>query len=127
MAWMMDEYSTIQGKNQFGVVTGKPITVGGSLGRSDATAKGGMYTLREAAKKIGVDLKGATVAILGFGNAGSFAATLVQEMFGCKVVAVTDSKGEICIHKISLKMILFHSCIAPETIISHLIRLWLTE
>ena len=95
MAWMMDEYSTIQGKNQFGVVTGKPILVGGSLGRSDATAKGGMYTLREAAKKLNLDLKGATVAILGFGNAGSFAATLVRDMFGCKVVAVTDSKGGV--------------------------------
>lgn len=82
MAWMMDEYSTIQGKNQFGVVTGKPIIVGGSLGRSDATAKGGMYTLREASKKLNFDLKGATVAILGFGNAGSFAATLVRDMFG---------------------------------------------
>lgn len=93
MAWMMDEYSTIQGKNQFGVVTGKPIIVGGSLGRSDATAKGGMYTLREAAKKLGIELKGATVAILGFGNAGSFAATLVQEMFGCKVVAVLTPKA----------------------------------
>ncbi|MEA5037691.1 Glutamate dehydrogenase [bioreactor metagenome] len=95
MAWMMDEYSVINGKNQFGLLTGKPLIVGGSLGRGDATAKGGLYTLREAAKELNLDLKKASVAILGFGNAGSFAATLVQEMFGSKVVAVTDSKGGI--------------------------------
>ncbi len=95
MAWMMDEYSVINGKNQFGLLTGKPLIVGGSLGRGDATAKGGLFTLREAAKELNLDLKKATVAILGFGNAGSFAATLVQKMFGSKVVAVTDSKGGI--------------------------------
>jgi len=95
MAWMMDEYSVICGKNQYGVVTGKPIVVGGSLGRGDATAKGGMFTLREAAKELNLDISKATVAILGFGNAGTFAASLVQEMFGAKVVAVTDSKGGI--------------------------------
>ena len=95
MAWMMDEYSVISGKNQFGVVTGKPIVIGGSLGRGDATAKGGMYTLREAAKKLNLNLKGAKFAIIGFGNAGNFAASLAQEMFGGVVVAVTDSKGGI--------------------------------
>ena len=95
MAWMMDEYSTIQGKNQFGLLTGKPLVVGGSLGRSDATAKGGMYTLREAAKELNLDLSKAKVAILGFGNAGNFAATLSQEMFGATIVAVTDSKGGV--------------------------------
>ncbi|MDD4126814.1 MAG: Glu/Leu/Phe/Val dehydrogenase [Methanomicrobium sp.] len=95
MAWMMDEYSTIQGKNQFGLLTGKPLLVGGSLGRSDATAKGGMYTLREAAKELNIDLSKATIAILGFGNAGTFAATLAEEMFGSKIVAVTDSKGGV--------------------------------
>ncbi|HKM41082.1 MAG TPA: Glu/Leu/Phe/Val dehydrogenase [Methanocorpusculum sp.] len=95
MAWMMDEYSVIQGKNQFGLLTGKPLVIGGSLGRGDATAKGGMYTLREAAKELNIDLKKAKVAVLGFGNAGSFAASLIEEMFGAKVVAVTDSKGGI--------------------------------
>jgi len=95
MAWMTDEYSTICGKNQFGVVTGKPTIVGGSLGRSDATAKGGMYTLREAADELGLELPKAKIAILGFGNAGVFAATLAKEMFGSTVVAVTDSKGGI--------------------------------
>ena len=93
MAWMMDEYSIICGKNQFGVVTGKPVSIGGSLGRSDATARGGMYTLREAAKKLNFNLEGSSFAIIGFGNAGNFAASLAQEMFGGKIVAVTDSKG----------------------------------
>ncbi|HJJ41809.1 MAG TPA: Glu/Leu/Phe/Val dehydrogenase [Methanocorpusculum sp.] len=95
MAWMMDEYSVIQDKNQFGVVTGKPVIIGGSLGRGDATAKGGMFTLREAAKELNLNLKGAKVAILGFGNAGSFAASLAEEMFGAKIAAVTDSKGGV--------------------------------
>ncbi len=95
MAWMMDEYSKITGYNTPGVITGKPLPVGGSLGRGDATAKGGMYCLREAAKVIGLNLKGATVAIQGYGNAGSFAHELVENMFGAKVVAVSDSKGGI--------------------------------
>ncbi len=95
MAWMMDEYSKIVGYNAPGVITGKPIEIGGSLGRGDATAKGGMYVLREAAKKIKLDLKNATVAIQGYGNAGQFAHKLVTEMFGSKVVAVSDSKGGI--------------------------------
>ena len=95
MAWMMDEYSVIKGKNQFGLLTGKPLVVGGSLGRNDSTARGGMFTLREAAKELKLNLKGAKFAILGFGNAGTYAATLAEEMFGAKVVAVTDSKGGI--------------------------------
>ncbi len=95
MAWMMDEYSKIVGYNTPGVITGKPLEVGGSLGRGDATAKGGMYALREAAKKIKLDLKKATVAVQGYGNAGQFAHKLVTEMFGSKVVAVSDSKGGI--------------------------------
>lgn len=95
MAWMMDEYSAIQGKNQFGVLTGKPLCVGGSPGRGDATARGGLYTLREAAKKIGLDLSKATVAIQGYGNAGSYAASLAESMFGATIVAVSDSKGAI--------------------------------
>jgi len=91
----MDEYSKITGYNTPGVITGKPLPIGGSLGRGDATAKGGMYCLREAAKVIGLNLKGASVAIQGYGNAGSFAHQLVEEMFGSKVVAVSDSKGGI--------------------------------
>lgn len=96
MAWMVDEYSSIVGKNQFGVITGKPLPLGGSPGRGDATARGGMYTLREAAKKVGLDLSKATVAIQGYGNAGCYAASLAESMFGSKVVAVCDSKGAVC-------------------------------
>jgi glutamate dehydrogenase (NAD(P)+) len=95
MAWMMDEYSVMRGYNVPGVITGKPIPLGGSAGRGDATAKGGMYTIREAAKILGINLSEATVAIQGYGNAGQFAHKLVSEMFGSKVVAVSDSKGGI--------------------------------
>ncbi len=96
MAWMMDEYSVIAQKPQFGVITGKPLSIGGSPGRGDATAKGGMYTIREAAKALGIDLKKATVAVHGYGNAGYYAARLAKEMFGSKVVAVCDSQGAVC-------------------------------
>jgi glutamate dehydrogenase (NAD(P)+) len=78
-----------------GVITGKPLPLGGSAGRGDATAKGGMYCIREAAKVLGIDLSKATVAVQGYGNAGRFAHKLVEEMFGSKVVAVSDSKGGI--------------------------------
>ena len=95
MAWMMDEYSAMEGYNVPGVITGKPLEIGGSLGRGDATARGGMFILREAAKHLHIDLAKATVAIQGFGNAGEFAHKLVTEMFHSKVVAVSDSKGGI--------------------------------
>jgi glutamate dehydrogenase (NAD(P)+) len=95
MAWMMDEYSFMRGYNVPGVITGKPLPLGGSAGRGDATARGGMYCTREAAKVIGLDTNGATMAIQGFGNAGQFAATLGQELLGTKIVAVSDSKGGI--------------------------------
>ncbi|MDP8011943.1 MAG: Glu/Leu/Phe/Val dehydrogenase [Thermoplasmata archaeon] len=109
MAWMMDEYSKIVGYNAPGVITGKPVEVGGSLGRGDATAKGGLYVLREAAKKIKLDLSKATVAIQGFGNAGQFAHKLVTEMFGSKVVAVSDTKGGIyCKDGLDFKKVLDH-------------------
>ena len=95
MAWMMDEYSKINGKNQFGVITGKPLALGGSAGRGDATARGGLYSVREAAEELGINLKNATVAIQGFGNAGYYVAHLARILFGCKIVAVSDSKGGI--------------------------------
>jgi glutamate dehydrogenase (NAD(P)+) len=95
MAWMVDEYSKMVGYNAPGVITGKPIPLGGSAGRGDATARGGMFTIREAAKVLDMELKDATVAIQGYGNAGQFAHQLIVEMFGCKVVAVSDSKGGI--------------------------------
>ena len=96
MAWMMDEYSVIAGKPQFGVITGKPLTIGGSPGRGDATARGGMYTIREAAQTLGIDLSKATIAVHGYGNAGYHAARLCHEIFGAKTVAVCDSKGGVC-------------------------------
>jgi glutamate dehydrogenase (NAD(P)+) len=95
MAWMADEYSFLKGYNEFGVITGKPLNMGGSLGRGDATARGGMYCLREAGKVLNIELEGATTAIQGYGNAGSFAHTLGEELFGLKIVAVSDSKGGI--------------------------------
>ena len=95
MAWMMDEYSFIRGYNVPGVITGKPIPLGGSAGRGDATARGGMLCTREAGKVLGIELKGATAAIQGYGNAGQFAHLLGEELLGLKVVAVSDSRGGI--------------------------------
>jgi len=89
MGWMMDEYSTIVGKYSPGVITGKPLSLGGSLGRSYATALGGYYCVKEAVKKMEV---GKTVVVQGFGNAGSHMARLLSED-GFKVIAVSDSKG----------------------------------
>jgi len=96
MAWMMDEYSAIAGKPQFGVITGKPLAIGGSHGRNDATGRGGMYIIREAAKTLGIDLGKATIAVQGYGNAGYYAARLCSEIFGSKIVAVCDSRGGVC-------------------------------
>ena len=95
MAWMMDEYETIVRRHAPSVITGKPLPIGGSAGRAIATAKGGVFCIREAAKDIGLDLKGASVAIQGYGNAGSWAAKLLKEDFGCKIIAASDSKGAI--------------------------------
>jgi len=95
MAWMMDEYSKIKGYPVPGVITGKPIPTGGSEGRGDATARGGVYCIRDAAKELGIDLSKATVAVQGYGNAGSFGAILMQELVGSKTVAVTDSRGGV--------------------------------
>jgi len=94
MAWIMDEYSEIVGYPVFGVVTGKPVNVGGSRGRSEATSRGLMYTVIEAANHLEIDLKGATVAVQGYGNVGYHAARLLHEI-GCKIIAVSDSKGGI--------------------------------
>lgn len=95
MAWMMDEFETINAAHLPGVITGKPLPLGGSAGRGDATARGGIYCMREAAKVLGMNVKGATMAIQGYGNAGSFAHKLAAEILGVKVVAVSDSKGGI--------------------------------
>jgi glutamate dehydrogenase (NAD(P)+) len=95
MAWMMDEYETIEKIHHPAVITGKPLQIGGSAGRGDATSRGGMYVTREAAKRLNLDLGGKTMAIQGFGNAGQYAATLGQELLGLKLVAASDSKGGV--------------------------------
>jgi len=95
MAWMMDEYEKIRMEHQPGVITGKPIPVGGSEGRGDATAMGAVYTIREAAKVLNIKLKDAKVAVQGFGNAGSFIASILHDKMGCRIVALSDSKGAI--------------------------------
>ncbi|MFX0104669.1 MAG: Glu/Leu/Phe/Val dehydrogenase, partial [Candidatus Hodarchaeota archaeon] len=95
MAWMMDEYEKIVRVHVPSVITGKPLPLGGSAGRSIATAKGGVYCIREAAKDIGLNLNGAKAVIQGYGNAGSWAAKLLSEDYSCKIIAVSDSKGGI--------------------------------
>jgi glutamate dehydrogenase (NAD(P)+) len=95
MAWMMDEYEVLTGHHEPGVITGKPLELGGSIGRMDATARGGIYTLCEASKVLGLDLAGKTAAIQGYGNAGTFAHQLAEEILGLRVVAVSDTRGGI--------------------------------
>ncbi len=95
MAWMMDEYAFMRGYNVPGVITGKPLPLGGSAGRGDATARGGMFCIREAAELLGLDTQGASMAIQGFGNAGQYAATLGEALLGLKIVAVSDSRGGV--------------------------------
>ena len=94
MAWVMDTYSMHVGHTATAVVTGKPIEMGGSLGRREATGRGVMIVTREAAKHLGLDIKGATVAVQGFGNVGSVSADLLSKI-GAKIVAVTDWKGGV--------------------------------
>ncbi|HEX7934701.1 MAG TPA: Glu/Leu/Phe/Val dehydrogenase [Paraburkholderia sp.] len=94
MAWMMDTYSMNQGQTATGVVTGKPITLGGSLGRREATGRGVFVVGCEAARRIGFDIEGARIAVQGFGNVGGIAARLFQEA-GAKVVAVQDHTGSL--------------------------------
>ena len=94
MAWVMDTYSMHVGYTATAVVTGKPIEMGGSLGRREATGRGVMIVTREAAKHLGLDINGATVAVQGFGNVGSVSADLLAKI-GAKIVAVTDWKGGV--------------------------------
>jgi glutamate dehydrogenase/leucine dehydrogenase len=98
MAWIMDTISMVRGHTELGVVTGKPVSLGGSLGRSEATARGCLYALREACKVKGMSLKGARVAVQGFGNAGANIARLVVED-GALVVAACDSKAGLYAEK----------------------------
>jgi glutamate dehydrogenase (NAD(P)+) len=94
MAWVMDTYSMHVGHTSTAVVTGKPVEMGGSLGRREATGRGVMIVTREAAQHLGFDIKGATVAVQGFGNVGSVSADLLAGL-GAKIVAVTDWKGGV--------------------------------
>ncbi len=95
MAWIMDTYSMQKGYSVPGVVTGKPISLGGSEGRGEATGRGCAYVIREAAKHAGVHIKNGSIAVQGFGNAGSVAANLLHDEQGAKIVAVSDSRGGI--------------------------------
>ncbi len=95
IGWMLDEYETIQGKKAPGVITGKPPVLGGSAGREDATARGGIYVLGSALEELGFEYIGAPTAIQGYGNSGSHAHRLAEEKLGLKVVAVSDSQGGI--------------------------------
>jgi glutamate dehydrogenase (NAD(P)+) len=94
MAWIMDTFSMTQGYSTLGVVTGKPIPLGGSAGRNEATAEGCFVAIDEAARRMGLKLKGATAAVQGYGNAGAHVARFLEEA-GVKVLAVSDSKGGI--------------------------------
>ena len=94
MAWIMDTYSMHVGHTSTAVVTGKPIEMGGSLGRREATGRGVMIVTREAAKHLGLDISRMTVAVQGFGNVGSVSADLISKL-GAKIVAVTDWKGGV--------------------------------
>jgi glutamate dehydrogenase (NAD(P)+) len=94
MAWVMDTYSMHVGHTETAVVTGKPVELGGSLGRREATGRGVMIVTRESAKHVGIEIKGATVAVQGFGNVGSISAQLLSEI-GARIVAVTDWKGGV--------------------------------
>lgn len=91
MGWMMDTYSRVKGVYSPGVITGKPLIIGGSLGRNEATARGCVFIIEEALREKNLEPENTTVAIQGFGNAGRIAATLLSEL-GCKIVAVSDSR-----------------------------------
>jgi glutamate dehydrogenase (NAD(P)+) len=95
MAWMLDEHEMLSGQHEPGAITGKPLQLGGSAGRTPATAMGGLFTIREAAKLFDMELAGTTCAIQGYGNVGSFAHKLGHEKFGLQVVAVSDEFGGI--------------------------------
>jgi len=95
MTWMMDEYETMTHRRLPGIITGKPVGMGGSIGRNEATARGGWFVAREAANAYNIPLKGKTMVIQGFGNAGMYAAKIGEEMFGMKLVGVSGSKGAV--------------------------------
>ncbi len=95
MGWMLDEYEVLNGAHEPGVITGKPIELGGSAGRGAATSLGGIFAIREAAKTVGLDTNGASCAIQGYGNVGSGTHKFAVEILGMKVVALSDEFGGI--------------------------------
>ena len=96
MAWMMDTFSMMKGHAVPGVVTGKPISIGGSWGRSEATGRGCVFTIDEAAKHLKLDLKGGKAVVQGFGNAGTVAAKYMHSDFGMKIIGISDSS--VCLY-----------------------------
>ncbi len=92
MAWMVDEYSRIRGENTFGLITGKPLVIGGSKGRVEATGRGLVFATRQLATEMGIDFTKARIAVQGFGNVGSVAATISYRL-GASIVAVSDKDG----------------------------------
>jgi glutamate dehydrogenase (NAD(P)+) len=113
MAWMLDEYEMLSGHREPGAITGKPLELGGSAGRSPATAMGGLFTIRETAKILGINLGEATCAIQGYGNVGSFTHRLAHNVFGMKTVAVSDEFGGIYCE----------NGLTPDSIADHLRRI----
>ena len=110
MAWIFDTYSMNKGYSVLGVVTGKPLEVGGSVGRVEATARGAAFCVREALRKQDASIEGRRVAVQGFGNVGSWAARLMHQL-GCRMVAVSDATGAIrsssaCICPIRIAIVL---------------------
>lgn len=94
MAWIVDEFGKTHG-HSYGVVTGKPLELGGSVGRDEATGRGVMYATREAAREIGLNMQGAKVVFQGFGNVSSFGARLIEQELGGKILGVSTSQGAI--------------------------------
>jgi len=94
MAWLMDAYSTVVGHTEPAVVTGKPVEIGGSEGRDEATARGTVCTIIDACRHLGLSLEGATATVQGYGNAGSISARLLSEL-GCRIIAASDSRGGV--------------------------------
>lgn len=116
MAWIMDTYSQIRGYSVPECVTGKPLSIGGSEGRSEATSLGVVVCAREAAKQIGLKLKGATAAVQGFGNVGWNAAKIAYDL-GCKILAVSDSTGGICSSKgLNPYKVYEHKCLTDSVL-----------
>jgi len=108
MAWIMDTFSMQHGYSIPGVVTGKPVSIGGSLGRDKATARGCSYVVDEAMEELGREIQGATVAIQGFGNAGMYSAQLMADR-GYRIVAVSDSRGGVANpHGLDVKALMAH-------------------